>query len=29
MPQVAQTLWLYILVGTLALTPVLMLLGKL
>lgn len=29
MPQVAQTLWLYVLVGTLALTPVLMLLGKL
>lgn len=29
MPQVAQTLWLYVLVGTLAATPLLMLLGKL
>jgi hypothetical protein len=29
MPQVAQTIWLYVLVGTLAATPVLMLLGQL
>jgi hypothetical protein len=29
MPQVAQTLWLYVLVGTLAITPLLMLLGQL
>jgi hypothetical protein len=29
MPQVAETLWLYVLVGTLAITPLLMLLGQL
>jgi hypothetical protein len=29
MPQVARTIWLYVLVGTLAATPVLMLLGQL
>ena len=29
MPQVAQTIWLYVLVGTLAATPVLLLLGQL